>query len=69
MVKKCTQKELKELVKYGIATDISMKPRKYGVEMVGKSMGAYGINGVLLKDSRGKLYVAIGTAATHYTFT
>lgn len=60
------QKELRELVRIGVAEDYTNKPTKYiytlrRLEKVGYSAGVYGINGGLVEDAEtGQLYAIIG---------
>jgi hypothetical protein len=79
-MKKFTQKELKMLVKLGVATDISNGKNKNGLEWnldalyqntekVGVSHGKYGINGGLLKDKQLNIYyVIIGRSSLLFRF-
>ena len=59
-------KELRELVRLGMAEDHTNKPKDYiytlrRLEKVGYSTGVYGINGGLLEDTEtGRLYAIIG---------
>lgn len=71
-MKKYTQKELRNLVALGMATDITKThdydavPKPYDV--VGYSRGIYGCNGKLLKDENGRLYAIIGSTSALYMF-
>lgn len=65
-MRKYTQKELRQLVRLGVAEDYTNKPSEYiytlrRLEKVSYSMGVYGINGGLVKDTEiGTLYAIIG---------
>ena len=63
-MKRTTQREIKQMVAYGRAIDITNihEPIR-GLEIVAVSVGVYGRNGLLLKDGQGQLY-AITTRAT-----
>ena len=66
IMRKYTQKELRELVRLGLAEDYTNKPSEYlytlrRLEKVGYSSGVYGINGGLVQDAEtGTLYAIIG---------
>lgn len=65
-MRKYTQKELRQLVRLGVAEDYINKPSEYictpgRLEKVGYSSGVYGINGGLVQDTEtGTLYAIIG---------
>lgn len=65
-MRKYTQKELRQLVRLGVAEDYTSKPADYmytlrRLEKVGYSSGIYGINGGLMQDTEtGQLYAVIG---------
>lgn len=65
-MRKYTLKELRELVRLGLAEDCTNKPSEYiytlrSIEKVGYSSGVYGLNGGLVRDTEtGKLYAIIG---------
>lgn len=65
-MRKYTQKELRQLVRLGVAEDYTNKPSEYiytlrRLEKVGYSSGVYGINGELVQDTEtGTLYAIIG---------
>ena len=65
-MRKYTLKELRELVRLGVAEDYTNKPSEHiytlrRLEKVGYSSGVYGINGGLVEDTEtGQLYVIIG---------
>lgn len=65
-MRKYTQKELRQLVRLGVAEDYTHKPSEYAqalnrLEKVGYSMGVYGLNGGLVQDPEtGTLYAIIG---------
>lgn len=69
------QKELKDMVRYGEAEDITTisdveakELKKKGIETVGISRGAYGMNGALLRDSEGKKYVITARSSNLFYF-
>lgn len=65
-MRKYTQKELRQLVRLGVAEDYTNKPSDYiytlrRLDKVGYSSGVYGINGGLVQDTEtGQLYAVIG---------
>lgn len=65
-MRKYTQKELRQLVRLGVAEDYTNKPSNYiytlnRLDKVGYSAGVYGINGGLVQDPEtGALYAIIG---------
>lgn len=65
-MRKYTQKELRQLVRLGVAEDYTNKPSDYiytlrRLEKVGYFSGIYGINGALVEDTEtGQLYAIIG---------
>lgn len=65
-MRKYKLKELRDLVRRGVAEDYTNKPSEYiytlrRLEKVGYSTGVYGINGGLLEDPEtGHLYAIIG---------
>lgn len=65
-MRKYKLKELRQLVRLGVAEDYTNKPSDYiytlnRLDKVGYSTGAYGINGGLVQDSEtGTLYAIIG---------
>lgn len=65
-MRKYTLKELRGLVRLGVAENYTNKPSEYihtlrRLEKVGWSSGVYGINGGLVKDTEtGQLYAIIG---------
>ena len=65
-MRKYTQKELRQLVRLGVAEDYTNKPSNYiytlnRLDKVGYSTGIYGINGGLVQDPEtGALYAIIG---------
>lgn len=65
-MRKYTQKELRQLVRLGVAEDYTNKPADYmytlrRLEKVGYFSGVYGINGGLVQDTEtGQLYAVIG---------
>ncbi len=65
-MRKYTQKELRQLVRLGVAEDYTNKPDDYiytlrRLEKVGYSSEVYGINGGLVQDTEtGQLYAVIG---------
>ena len=69
---KTTQKALKKHVAAGMAHDITRYSfeeaealrRAHSLETIAVSSGAYGLNGVLLKDENGKLYAITARGTT-----
>ena len=65
-MRKYKQKDLRDLVRLGVAEDYTNKPSEYAyilnrLEKVGYSTGIYGINGGLIQDPEtGTLYAIIG---------
>lgn len=65
-MRKYAQKELRQLVRLGVAEDCTNKPADYmytlrRLDKVGYSSGVYGINGGLVEDTEtGQLYAVIG---------
>lgn len=65
-MRKYTQKELRQLVRLGVAEDYTNKPADYmytlrRLEKAGYSTGVYGINSGLVQDTEtGQLYAVIG---------
>lgn len=69
------QKELKDMARFGQAEDITTisdaeakELKKKGIETVGISRGAYGMNGALLRDSEGKKYVITARSSNLFYF-
>ncbi len=61
MLYKTSQKEIKNLIKSGVARDITVASdsslKQIGrLEKVSYSHGTYGINGAVFRDKKGKLY-------------
>ena len=75
---KYTQKQLKELVKNGLAEDVTYADNNKRREIeeaegyytqVGYSSGVYGCNGMLLKGNKtGKLYAVTSRSTAIYIF-
>ena len=68
-MRRYTQKELKNLVRLGVAKDVTNDsertiPGYY--RQIGYSAGVYGCNGMLLQDANGQLYAV--TARTMAIF-
>lgn len=65
-MRKYKLKELRDLVRLGVAEDYTNKPSEYiytlrRLEKAGYSSGVYGINGGLVEDTEtGTLYAIIG---------
>ena len=65
-MRKYKQKDLRDLVRMGVAEDYTNKPSEFAyilnrMEKVGYSTGIYGINGCLVQDPEtGTLYAVIG---------
>lgn len=68
-MRKYTQKQLRELVRLGVAEDYTAKPSEYiyalrRLDKVGYPAGVYGIIGGLVEDAEtGQLYAIIGRCA------
>ena len=78
MIRRYTQKELRELVNAGIAINITngtlktreelLEKEEY-LEQIGYSAGIYGCNGKLLQgDKTGQWYVVVGRSQAIYIF-
>lgn len=75
---KYTQKQLREMVKYGIAENVSnygckeineLKEKEGWLEQVGYASGIYGCNGQLLKGhNTGNLYAITSRTQAIYVF-
>lgn len=65
-MRKYKQREMRGLVRLGVAEDYTNKPSEYiytlrRLEKVGYSSGVYGLNGGLVEDAEtGALYAIIG---------
>ena len=78
MIKKYTQKQLREMVANGIAIDVSkgnhdtrteILSKETYLEQVGYASGLYGCSGKLLKGNKtGQLYAVIGHVSAIYVF-
>ena len=61
--KRVTPKQLKDMVKEGVAIDITEHPDVYNLsrekklECIGTGLGIYGLNCAMFKDKDGKIYV------------
>lgn len=70
---KVQQKEIRDMIKNGVAEDISKLPlketREYAKnEAVFYSVGVYGVNGCAFRDgSTGKYYVIVGRTPALFT--
>ena len=69
------QKELKNMARYGEATDITTisdaeakELKKKGIETVGVSRGVFGMNGALLRDNEGNKYVITARSSNLFYF-
>jgi hypothetical protein len=69
------QKELKDMVRFGQAEDITTISdeeakalRKKGIETIGVSRGTYGMNGALLRDKDGNKYVITARSSNLFYF-
>ena len=77
-MKKYTQKQLRKMVKAGLAIDISngneatrkeVLAKENYLNQIGYAAGLYGCHGKLLKgDNTGQLYTIIGHVQAIYTF-
>lgn len=67
-----TNKELKKLVNYGVAKDITKanvtRTMQKNIKIVLTVPGPYGMNGALLASRTGKMYVIIGRASNLFAF-
>lgn len=61
---KMKKKDLKNLVKSGVAVDITTAAEwPQGLERIATSNGVYGLNGALYKDKQGQLYAVTARTA------
>lgn len=69
-MEKYTQKQLKNLVKCGVAVDITNdnKRRINNYTQIGYSCGVYGCNGMLLQDATGKLFAITDRTMAIYLY-
>lgn len=71
-MEKMTQKELKRLVRNGVAKDVtnsgSRKDIPEGYRQIGYSCGVYGCNGMLLQGESGQLYAVCARTQAIYIF-
>ena len=71
-MEKMTQKELKRLVRSGVAKDVTNSgdckdiPESY--RKIGYSCGVYGCNGMLLQGESGQLYAVCARTSAIYVF-
>lgn len=70
---KYTQKQLREMVKKGVAVDVTNAMSRAAVpedyKEIGYSLGVYGCNGMLLQGCEsGKLYAVTGRTTAVYIF-
>jgi hypothetical protein len=71
-MEKMTMKEIKRLVRIGVAEDISEKkdrkdiPERY--TLIGYASGIYGVNAKLIKGESGKLYAIPTRTSALYIF-
>ena len=71
-MEKYTQKELRRLIKIGVAIDVtdagsrSVIPENY--RQIGYSKGIYGCNGMLLQGDSGQLYAVTARTTAIYIF-
>lgn len=68
MMREYTQKELRDLVRLGVAEDYTNKPAEYMYTLrrlakVGYSAGVYGINGGLVADTEPASYTPLSGVA------
>ena len=62
-------KEIKRLVEFGHAQDITSDSKDYNdLEIIGMSFGVYGRNGLLLEDSKGDLYAITKRASNIFKY-
>lgn len=71
-MEKLTKKELRRLVKIGIAIDVTNASNRSAVpenySQIGYSAGVYGCNGMLLKGDSGQLYAVTKRTSAIYIF-
>lgn len=71
-MEKMTQKELKRLVRIGVAKDVTnsgdCKDIPEGYRKIGYSCGVYGCNGMLLQGESGQLYAVCARSYAIYVF-
>jgi hypothetical protein len=71
-MEKYSIKQLKDLVKQGIATDVTYAHKRTdipeGYTQVGFASGIYGCNGMLLKGESGQLYAVTSRTTAIYIF-
>ena len=62
-------KEIKKLVEFGHAKDITSDSNDYSdLKVIGVSVGVYGRNGLLLEDSKGYLYAITKRASNIFKY-
>ena len=71
-MEKYTQKELKNLVRLGLAIDITNSSSRQDIpeyyKQIGYSAGVYGCNGQLLRGESGQLYAITARTMAIYLF-
>ena len=71
-MKKYTIKQLKDLVKQGVAKDVTYSSEKSDIPedytQIGYASGLYGCSGMLLKGESGKLYAVTNRTTAIYLF-
>ena len=71
-MEKYTIKQLKDLVKQGVAIDVTNAHKRTEIPerytQVGYASGIYGCNGMLLKGESGKLYAVTSRTTAIYLF-
>ena len=69
---KTTQKELKRLVRSGVAIDVTNAKKRSEIpesyRQIGYSAGVYGCNGMLLQGDSGQLYAVTSRTMAIYLF-
>lgn len=74
-MKRFSKKHLRELVKIGAARDLDKAHAEcekaggymiYGLEVIGKSRGVHGLNGLLLRSDSGELFVTVSSLVLMY---
>lgn len=71
-MEKMTQKELKRLVRLGVAKDVTNSSSQADIpeyyNHIGYSCGIYGCNGMLLQGESGQLYAVTARTIAIYIF-
>ena len=74
-MKRFNKKQLRELVKIGAARDLDKAHEEcekaggymiHGLKVIGRSRGACGLNGLLLRSDSGELFVTVSSLVLMY---